>query len=95
VRPSGWFASIKSTLVHQDLSGLSDRSIQLRQSNLSDDLFNLVDLSFGKQFDGKRGFFSLGISNIFNQHFYYQMEPVALNAFYPDRRILFQLGLNF
>jgi tetratricopeptide (TPR) repeat protein len=95
MHPDGWFATIKSTLVHQDLSGLSDHTIQQTQANLSDDLFNLVDLSFGKEFAGKRGFFSLGISNIFNQHFYYHTEPVALNAIYPDRRILFRIGLNF
>ena len=93
--PSGWFASITSTLVHQDLNGLSDRSIHQQQTALAEDPFNLVNISFGKQFDLKRGFFSLNINNIFNQHFFYETEPVQLNAIYPDRQIMFLLGLYF
>jgi tetratricopeptide (TPR) repeat protein len=93
--PSGWFASISSTLVHQDLSGLSDQTIQQKQTGLSGNIFDLVNIGFGKQFDLKRGFFSLSINNIFNQHFYYETEPVQLNSFYPDRQIMFQIGLNF
>jgi hypothetical protein len=90
--PSGWFASIKDTVVHQDLGGLSDLS--LKQAEFGNP-FNLVDIGIGKYFDNKRGLVQLTITNIFNQHFYYQLEPVELSNFYPDREILFSLRLFF
>jgi len=92
--PSGWFASIKDTLVRQDLGGLSDKSAAQTQANLGNP-FNLVDVTFGKYFDNKRGYAALIITNIFNQHFYYQTEPVELWSFYPDRAITFAVGIYF
>ncbi len=94
MRPSGWFASIKDTVVSQDLGRLSDKSAAQTQADLGNP-FNLVDVSFGKYFDNKRGFAALTITNIFNQHFYYQTEPVELFAFYPDRAVMFSVGLYF
>jgi len=78
--------------VHQDLGGLSDLS--LKQAEFGNP-FNLVDIGIGKYFDNKRGLVQLTITNIFNQHFYYQLEPVELSNFYPDREILFSLRLFF
>ncbi|MGA2403677.1 MAG: tetratricopeptide repeat protein, partial [Syntrophobacteraceae bacterium] len=94
MRPSGWFASIKDTVVYQGIGSLSDKSLTLKQANMGDP-FNLVDITFGKYFANKRGFASLELTNIFNQHFYYQTEPVALWGFFPDRRIMFRVGLYF
>lgn len=94
VHPQGWFASIKDTLAYQDLGGLSDKSAAKTQADLGNP-FNLVDISFGKYFDNKRGYASLTIANVFNQHFYYQTEPVELWSFFPDRTIMFRIGLNF
>ncbi|MCE5336129.1 MAG: tetratricopeptide repeat protein [Desulfobacteraceae bacterium] len=94
MHPSGWFAGIKYTLVHQNLSGLSDSTLQFKQSQY-DDIINLVDLRVGKYFDNKRGHISLSVTNLFKQRFFYQTEPVALNAFYPDRLVMMQVGLNF
>ena len=94
MHPSGWFASIKDTVVSQDLGGLSDKSLAQKQADMGDP-FNLVDITFGKYFANKRGYASLAITNIFNQHFYYQTEPVALWSFFPDRAIMFTVGLYF
>ena len=94
MHPSGWFASIKDTVVSQDLAGLSDKSLAQKQAEMGDP-FNLVDISVGKYFANKRGYASLGLANIFNQHFYYQTEPVALWSFFPDRAIIFTVALYF
>jgi tetratricopeptide (TPR) repeat protein len=92
--PSGWFASISDTVVSQDLWGLSSRSFAKKQADMGNP-FNLVNISFGKYFANKRGYASLGLTNIFNQHFFYQTEPVSLFSFYPDRAIIFSVGLYF
>ena len=94
MHPSGWFATIRDTVVHQDLSDLSDNSLAQKQAGMGDP-FNLVDLTFGKYFANKRGYASLAITNVFNQHFYYQTEPVALWSFFPDRAVVFNVGLYF
>jgi hypothetical protein len=94
MHPSGWFASIKDTMVNQELGGLSDKSLAKNQAQLGDP-FNLVDFVIGKYFADKRGYASVQITNIFNQHFYYQTEPVALWSFYPDRAVMVNLGLYF
>lgn len=91
---NGWFASVKDTAVTQDLSGLSDRALAPKQDGMGNP-FNLVDVTLGKYFDNKRGYVSLQFANIFNQHFYYQTEPVALWSFYPDRTVLFTTALYF
>jgi hypothetical protein len=57
--------------------------------------YYLADLAIGKALRNKRGLVSLEIDNIFNRHFYYLREPVALDAFFPSRRILFRLALFF
>jgi len=94
MHPSGWFASIRDTLAYQSLGDLSDKNAAQTQAGMGNP-FNLVDISFGKYFDNKRGYASLGITNIFNQHFYYQTEPVELWSFFPDRTIMFRFGLYF
>ena len=94
MHPSGLFATIKDTVVTQGLGGLSDKSIAQNQAQLGDP-FNLVDIAFGKYFADKRGYVSLQLTNIFDQRFYYQTEPVALWSFYPDRAVMVNLGLYF
>jgi hypothetical protein len=105
MHPSGWFASIRDTVVHQDLRGLDDKGLAQAQADLGNP-FNLVDICFGKYFANKRGKISLSITNIFNQHFYYQTDsfaayslnpadPFTLNPFYPDREIALNLSLYF
>ncbi len=109
MHPSGWFATIRDTVVHQDLSDLSDNSLAQKQAGMGDP-FNLVDLTFGKYFANKRGYASLAITNVFNQHFYYQIASFApytyavyslyspntfLYPFYPNRNILLTVALYF
>ncbi len=81
--PQGWFGGAGARLVYQRLK---DRS---------DNLFGLVDLSFGKEFANKRGQAVLEVTNLFNRHFSYQQEFIALDRFYPVRRIMFKLALWF
>lgn len=97
--PSGWFASIKDTLAYQSLDGdLAEYSQAQAQLGKP---FNLLDITFGKYFDKKRGFAALSVLNLLNQHFYYQVEPSYLNVpmsnvgenFHPDREILFSMGI--
>jgi len=94
MHPSGWFASIKDTVVGQDLGGLSDKSFAQKQAELGNP-FNMVDIAVGKYFANKRGFASLAITNIFNQHFFYQLEPDALWSFSPDREVIVRVGFYF
>ncbi len=105
MHPSGWFATIRDTLVHQDLSGLSDKSLAQKQADMGNP-FNLFDITFGKYFANKRGYAALGITNVFNQHFYYQTDSLAafslnpansfdLQPFYPDREVLAVVTLYF
>ncbi len=105
IHPSGWFATIRDTVVHQDLSGLSDQSLAQKQADMGNP-FNLFDITFGKYFANKRGYAALGITNLFNQHFYYQTDSLAafslnpansfdLQPFYPDREVLAVVTLYF
>ncbi len=82
---TGWQAGVKTTLVNQSLK---DRA---------DDLFGLVDLRFGKEFNNKRGLATLEITNLFNRRFFVAQEPFRyIDAdFFPDRRIMFKLALYF
>jgi tetratricopeptide (TPR) repeat protein len=94
MNPKGWFASIKDIVVSQELGGLSDSSLAKQQAELGNP-FNLVNIGIGKYFDNKRGYASLAVTNIFNQHFYYQTDPLEFWSFYPDREILFTVALYF
>lgn len=94
MHPSGWFASIRDTVVEQDLGGLSDKSLSKKQKDFGNP-FNLVDLGFGKYFPNKRGLAALELDNLLNQHFFYETEPIELSSFFPDRSIMFRIALYF
>jgi hypothetical protein len=81
--PSGFRAGFSSFLVRQDLT---DRG---------DNLFGLLNAMVGYEFPGKRGLASLEADNLLNRHFFYQKEFVALDTFFPARRIMFKLALYF
>jgi tetratricopeptide (TPR) repeat protein len=93
VHPSGWFASIADAVLDQNLNDLNG-SLARKQEALGDP-FNVVNIAIGKHFADKRGFASLGVSNLFNQHFFFEVEPQTYWNYYPDRRIIFQVGLFF
>ena len=94
VHPKGWIANISDTVVSQRLGDLSDSSFAKQQARLGNP-FNLVDIGFGKYFDNKRGYAAVTITNVLNQHFYYQTEPLALWNFFPNREIMFTVALYF
>ncbi len=91
---SGWFASIQDTVVYQDLDGLSTKTFAQQQADMGDP-FNLINITVGKYFANKRGFASLAITNLLNQHFFYEIEPDAFGSFSPDREVIFRVGLYF
>ena len=83
LHPSGWQGFVRNYLVYQEVIGRGNHS------------YWLADISLGKALPNKRGLVNLEISNIFDRRFYYAREPVALEAFFPSRRILFKLALFF
>jgi hypothetical protein len=80
---TGWQGFLRNTFIYQDVMGRNNHS------------YWLADLGIGKELPHKHGLVSLEISNIFDRRFYYLREPVALDAFFPNRRILFKLALFF
>jgi hypothetical protein len=80
---TGWQGFLRTYLIYQDVMGRGNHS------------YCLTDFSIGKALPNKRGLVNLEISNIFDRRFYYLREPVALDAFFPNRRILFKLALFF
>jgi hypothetical protein len=94
MHPSGWFAVINDTVIHQNLGGLSEKSLEQKQEEFGNP-FNLLNIKIGKYFDGKKGFASLELDNVLNQHFLYQLEPDALLTFSPDRQLIFRVGYFF
>jgi hypothetical protein len=63
--------------------------------NLKSDLFGMVNAGVGYEFPQKRGLIYLAANNVFNRHFTYLVEPVALNTFAASRQITLSLSLYF
>ena len=80
---SGIRAFLSSTLVYQD------------PKNRQQDVFVLADAGVGYEFPGKRGLIFLTVSNIFNRHFSYLVEPIKLEPFFASRRVTLKLSLYF
>ena len=89
----GFGAGISATAVHQHY--FDDRYKNVRGERRTETLFGLLDAQLSYQFPGKRGFASVSGRNLTGTRFTYQREAVALDAFYPDRQILFRLGWYF
>lgn len=83
LHPQGWQGFIRNYFIYQDIMGRDNHS------------FWLADIAVGKALPNKRGLVSLEINNIFDRRFYYVREPVALEGFFPSRRLLFRLALFF
>ncbi len=84
LHPKGWQAGVRATLLQQWLK------------NRADNLFCLVDLRVGKELANKRGQVSLEVTNLFNRHFYYALEPTYFNQdLFPARQVLFKLALYY
>jgi outer membrane receptor protein involved in Fe transport len=80
---SGVRAFLASTLVHQD------------PKNRPTDLFVLADAGVGYEFPKKRGLIFLTVTNIFNRHFSYVIEPIKLDLFNASRQISLRTSLYF
>jgi tetratricopeptide (TPR) repeat protein len=80
---SGVRAFLASTLIYQD------------PKNRDTDLFVLADAGLGYEFPMKRGLVFLTVTNIFNRHFSYVMEPIKLDLFNASRQITLKLALYF
>jgi tetratricopeptide (TPR) repeat protein len=80
---SGIRAFLASTLIYQD------------PKNRRYDLFVLADAGLGYEFPQKRGLVFLTVTNIFNRHFSYLVEPIKLDLFNATRQVALKLALYF
>lgn len=80
---SGLRAYVGGTLIYQD------------PKNRRYDLFVLADAGAGYEFPNKRGLVFLNVSNIFNRHFSYLVEPIKLDLFNASRQITLKMALYF
>ena len=90
---SGFGCGISGTLVHQYY--FDNRYLNVKGEHRTETLFGLLDAKVSYEFPGKRGFVAVQGKNLTNTRFTYQREAVALDAFYPDRQIVFTLGWYF
>jgi tetratricopeptide (TPR) repeat protein len=88
--PQGWQGGITNRVVYQYVG------------KRSADCFNLTSLRFGKELAHKRGLITVEVTNLFNRHFYYRIEPTLYSAvfannpeFFPARRIVGKIQLWF
>ena len=94
---NGLFAGITGTFVDQEVKRAADATL----ADGSDNFF-IVDLSFGWRFAERRGIFSVGVQNLFDQDFMYQDdsyrefgdEPV-IGPYIPERTIFAKLTFSF
>lgn len=90
---SGLGCGISGTLVHQHY--FDNRYLNVKGEHRTETLFGLLDAKISYEFPGKHGFVAVEGKNLTNTRFTYQREAVALDAFYPDRQIVFKLGWYF
>ena len=95
--PSGWFARLGGTFVHQKL-GLAKTAIQAQ----GNDSFFLVDADLGYRFPKRWGLASIGVKNLFDKQFKYQddsyrefRDEPTTGPYFPDRIIIGRIVLNF
>jgi hypothetical protein len=95
--PSGWFARLGGTFVHQNVD-LEDTTVRSQGT----DSFFLVDADFGYRFSGRWGLASIGVKNLFDTKFHYQddsyrefRDEPATGPYFPDRIITGRVVLNF
>ncbi len=95
--PSGFFAGIAGTFVHQDL----ERSEAATQAQGSDGFF-LVDTVLGYRLPNRLGLLSFGVNNLFDTEFEYQDESYrefraepSTGPYFPDRVFLARFSINF
>jgi tetratricopeptide (TPR) repeat protein len=88
--PKGWQGGITNRVVYQFVP------------HRSTELFDVVNLRFGKELANKRGLITVEVTNLFNRHFYYRIEPTyfaftLINTpdFFPARRIVGKVQLWF
>jgi tetratricopeptide (TPR) repeat protein len=88
--PKGWQGGITNRVVYQYVR------------NRSTELFDLATLRFGKELANKRGLITIEVTNLFNRHFYYRLEPTYFagnfantQEFFPARRIIGKVQLWF
>jgi tetratricopeptide (TPR) repeat protein len=96
--PSGWFARLGGTFVHQNLK--ADTLAFREQGN---DSFFLVDVDIGYRLPKRYGIVSFGVKNLIDTQFNYQDdsfrefkdEPASTGPYFPERILMGRLLLNF
>ena len=91
--PSGFFAEVRGTFVHQD----PDRQSDILEG---DDTFVLLDATTGYRLPRRAGIISVEARNLLDKGFQFQVESFRASKirnprFIPDRMILARLTLNF
>ena len=94
--PSGWFATLRGTLVNQQLRWGASRAFED-----TEETFFVLDAAAGYRLPNRRGILSLEVNNILDQNFRFQdfsyidAEPIAQPAFQPDISVLGRAQLHF
>ncbi len=97
--PSGFFAGLGGTFVHQEVDYLNPPKINPSQSGTHE--FFLVDAKIGYRFYGRRGLVSLEGKNLFNTKFKFEDTAIQTQSeednprFIPGVAVYFNLTLAF
>ena len=97
--PSGFFASLGGTFVHQDVQRASNNILGIEDGS---DSFFLVDAAVGYRFPKRIGAVSLQINNIFDTGFQYQddsfrevQDQPSVGPYIPERQVMLRLTLTW
>ena len=94
--PLGFYLGATATYVRQRVDFTN-----LAGGGREREAFVVVDASAGYRFPNRRGLIAIEINNLFDEDFRYQdlnflaSEPNAIPEFYPDRRVVGRLRLQF
>ncbi len=99
--PSGFFAGVGVTYVHQDVRRSPAFSFAFPNTEGSDD-FVVVDAAIGWRFPNRIGVASLEVTNLLDEEFQYQddsfrefRDEPSIGPYIPDRTIIGRVTLNF
>ena len=98
--PSGIYAGIGATFVHQDVNrSAQDQDFGRKEG---DDSFTLFNAEVGYRFPNRYGQISLQATNIFDTKFKYQddsyreaQDKPSVGPYFPDQQIFLYLVLNW
>jgi tetratricopeptide (TPR) repeat protein len=100
--PSGFFAAVGVSFVHQDVERLAGPPPVPVFGNQGEDDFFVVDVGIGYRFPDRLGIASLQVNNLFDEGFRFQddtfrefRDEPTIGPYIPERTILGRVTLNF